>query len=152
MMLKWWLLMWKRLLYTVCAIVWPSSICPLSFIRFFWSALTWECTDARLIMKYLAVSLHLSIPSLPSRAPLLAIIPVHVDDSSIVWNWCTWIIAELHAEIVDMSSPTTRDRPHLGFCVESLETWNLSNCALASTPITTKPYLLDPSSQSLYWN
>ena len=35
-------------------------------------------------MKYLAVSLHLSIPSLPSRAPLLAIIPVHVDDSSIV--------------------------------------------------------------------
>src|SRR5271155_5697382 len=48
-----------------------------------------------------------SIPPLPSRSPLFAIIPVHVDDSLFICNSIplySWIISELwkSIEIIDM--------------------------------------------------
>ena len=111
---------------------------------------------------------HSSIPSLPSNAPLFAIIPVHVDDGLVVCNSLPlylWIVAELQKslEIIDMGPASlylgiriTRDRVHRklwlsqkSYCMDLLHTWNLSNCTSASTPMLTKPYLLDPTPHAL---
>ena len=111
---------------------------------------------------------HSSIPALSSGAPLFAIIPVHVDDGLIVCNSLplyNWIISELQKtiEIIDMGPASlylgnriTRDRARRklwlsqkSYCVDLLRTWNLSNCTPASTPMTTKPYLLDPTPNAL---
>ena len=111
---------------------------------------------------------HPSIPSLPDNAPLFAIIPVHVDDSLFVCNSLplySWIISELQKsiEIIDMGPASlylgnriTRDRTRRkiwlsqkSYCVELLRTWNMSNCTAASTPMSMKPYLLEPSPNAL---
>ena len=108
------------------------------------------------------------IPTLPGNAPLFAIIPVHVDDGLIVCNSLplySWIISELQKtiEIIDMGPASlylgnriTRDRSRRkiwlsqrSYCLELLRTWNLSNCTPASTPMTVKLHLLDPSPNAL---
>jgi hypothetical protein len=76
-----------------------------------------------------------------------------------------WIISELQKslEIIDMGPASlylgiriTRNRPRRrlwlsqkSYCVDLLRTWNLSNCTVAATPMTLKPYLADPSPNSL---
>lgn len=76
-----------------------------------------------------------------------------------------WIIAELQKsiDIVDMGPASlylgnriTRDRARCklwlsqkSYCVELLRTWNLLNCTPATTPLSTKPYLLDPMPNAL---
>src|SRR5277367_6059729 len=111
---------------------------------------------------------HSSIPSLSSGDPLFAIIPVHVDDGLIVCNSIPlyhWIISELQKtiEVVDMGPASlylgnriTRDRPRRklwlsqkSYCLDLLKSWNLSNCTVASTPMTVKMYQLDPAPGSL---
>ena len=113
---------------------------------------------------------HPLIPALSSNAPLFVIIPVHVDDGLIVCNSLplyNWIIMEAELqkslEIIDMGPASlylgnhiTRDRSRRklwlsqkSYCVDLLHTWNLSNCMPASTPMTTKPYLLEPMPNAL---
>jgi hypothetical protein len=82
---------------------------------------------------------HSSIPSLPNETPLIAIIPVHVDDGLIVSNSLplySWIISELQKilEIVDMGPASlylgiriTRDPLNVNFgCPRSLIALNSS--------------------------
>jgi hypothetical protein len=111
---------------------------------------------------------HSSIPASSSGTPLFAIIPVHVDDDLIVCNSLPlydWIISELQKtiEIIDMGPASlylgnriTRDRSRRklwlsqkSYCIDLLRTWNLSNCTPASTPMTVKLYLLDPTPNAL---
>src|SRR5271155_4429504 len=107
---------------------------------------------------------HPSIPALPSGAPLFAIIPIHVNDGLLVCNSLplySWIISELQKtiEIIDMGPASLylgnriiqdRSRWKLwlsqsSYCIELLRTWNLSDCAPASTPMSLKLHLLQPS-------
>src|SRR5271154_1010238 len=109
-----------------------------------------------------------SILPLLDNAPLFAIIPVHVDDGLIVCNSLSlysWIISELQKtiEIVDMGPASlylgnriTRDRAHrriwlsqCSYCDDLLRMWNLSNCTPASTPMSVKPYLIQPLPNAL---
>jgi hypothetical protein len=111
---------------------------------------------------------HPSIPPLPSGDPLFAIVPVHVDDGLIVCNSLplyAWIVSELQKsiEIIDMGPASlylgnriTRDRSRRklwlsqkSYCVDLLKSWNLSNCTIASTPMTVKLCNLDPSPGAL---
>jgi hypothetical protein len=111
---------------------------------------------------------HSSIPPLPSNAPFFVIIPVHVDDSLVVCNSVplyNWIMTELQKtiEIIDMGPASLylgnriiRDRSRRkiwlsqkSYCIELLRVWNLSNCTPASTPMSVKPYLLEPSPNAL---
>ena len=105
---------------------------------------------------------------MPSGKPLFAIIPIHVDDGLIVCNSLplyAWIITELQKslDIIDMGPASlylgnriSRDRAHRKlwlsqklYCIELLRTWNLSNCTPASTPMSTKLYLLEPLPNAL---
>ena len=111
---------------------------------------------------------HPSIPSLPHESPLIAIIPVHVDDGLIICNSLplySWILSELQKslEIVDMGPASlylgirlTCDRARRklwlsqkSYCIELLRDWNLTNCTVATTPMIMKPYLVDPCATSL---
>ena len=111
---------------------------------------------------------HASISALLSNAPLFAIIPIHVDNGLIICNSIPlyhWIIVELQKilEIVDMGPALlylgiriTRDRARRklwlsqkSYCVDLLQTWNLSNCTTASTPMIVKPHLLDLTTHAL---
>jgi Reverse transcriptase (RNA-dependent DNA polymerase) len=111
---------------------------------------------------------HSFIPLLPGGVPLIAIIPVHVDNGLIVCNSLplySWILSELQKslEIVDMGPASlylgihiTHERSRWklwlsqkSYCINLLCAWNLSNCTVATTPIILKPYLVNPSPTSL---